>query len=52
MFFDRDNPFSTLLDKNKAHSLEGILTVSEGLKCLKNTKNNKSPGLDGFTVEF
>ena len=52
MFFDRDNPFSKLSDRNKAHNLEGILTVLEGLKSLKNMKNNKSPGLDGFTVEF
>ena len=51
-FFDRDNPFITLLNVNEAQNLEGILTVTEALKSQKNMKNNKSPGLDGFTAEF
>ena len=32
--------------------LEGELTESEMLTVLKKMKNNKSPGTDGFTVEF
>lgn len=52
MIFIRDNQLSTLLDENKSHNLEGILTVSEALKSSKTMKNNKSSGLDGFDVEF
>ena len=36
-------------DKNK---LEGPITYSELLYCLKKTSNNTSPGFDGFTYEF
>ena len=36
-------------DKNK---LEGPITYSEPLYCLKKTPNNTSPGFDGFTYEF
>ena len=36
-------------DKNK---LEGPITYSELLYCLKETSNNTSPGFDGFTYEF
>ncbi len=32
--------------------LEGEITVDEASLALKNMKNNKSPGSDGFTVEF
>ena len=32
--------------------MEGPLSVAETLKSLKDMKNNKSPGIDGFTVEF
>lgn len=52
MIFIRDNQLSTLLDENKSHNLEDILTVSEALKSSKTMKNNKSSGLDGFDVEF
>ena len=31
---------------------EGLITEEECLKALKNMKNGKSPGCDGFTVEF
>ena len=37
------------IDKNK---LEGPITYSELLYCLKKTSNNTSPGFDGFTYEF
>ena len=33
-------------------TLEGQLSYSELLFCLKKTSNNSSPGFDGFTYEF
>ena len=36
----------------KAASLEGKLTLAEISNALKNMKNNKSPGIDGFSSEF
>ena len=32
--------------------MEGLITKEEALIALKNMKNNKSPGSDGFTTEF
>ena len=52
LFFDRDNPFLNFLIENEMQNLEGLLTLPEALKSLKQMKNNKSPGIDGFTVEF
>ena len=40
------------LSLNKALSLEGNLTYSKLTKSLKLSKNGKSPGPVGFTVEF
>lgn len=40
------------LNKTQANSLEGAITTDELLKALKNMKNDKSPGPDGFTTEF
>ena len=40
------------LSEEDANSLEGLLTFSELSTALKNMNNNKSPGSDGFTVEF
>lgn len=40
------------LDENKRELLEGTITYKEILCCLKKMSNNKSPGYDGFTVEF
>jgi len=40
------------LSKEQADSLEGLITQKEALKALKNMKNNKSPGTDGYTAEF
>ena len=40
------------LNDNEKNSLEGPITTQEALKALKNMSNNKSPGSDGFTVEF
>ena len=44
-----DIPTLTLQEKT---SLEGKITLDEASSALKNMKNNKSPGYDGFTVEF
>ena len=52
LFFDKDNPFMTILNENEKQSLEGPLSTAEALKSLKDMKNNKSPGIDGFTAEF
>ena len=40
------------LDTFHSDKLEGDITYDEALSILKNMKNNKSPGSDGFTVEF
>ena len=40
------------LDNNESKKLEGKITKEEALNSLKNMKNNKSPGSDGFTIEF
>ena len=44
-----DMPTLTLHEKA---SLEGKITLNEASFALKNMKNNKSPGSDGFTAEF
>jgi exonuclease III/hemoglobin-like flavoprotein len=40
------------LDENVAMELEGELTLAELKNALQKMKNNKSPGPDGFPVEF
>lgn len=40
------------LSKIESDSLEGLITLEEAGRALKNMKNFKSPGTDGFTVEF
>ena len=40
------------LNENKKNMLEGKITKEEATVALKNMKNNKSPGSDGYTVEF
>ena len=40
------------LCKDQASTMEGYLSIEELGIALKNTKNNKSPGLDGFSFEF
>ena len=42
---------SKLSDK-ESQKLEGEITYTERTSALKNMKNNKSSGLDGFTVPF
>ena len=44
-----DIPMLTLQEKT---SLEGEITLAEASLALKNMKNYKSPGSDGFTAEF
>ena len=43
---------ATILDPNDTIGLEGDMTLSEIASVLKNMNNNKSPGPDGFTIEF
>ena len=40
------------LSEEQKLELEGHITINEALNSLKNMKNNKSPGSDGFTSEF
>ena len=40
------------LDINQSKTLEGTLNYDEVSSTLKNMKNDKSPGSDGFTVNF
>ena len=40
------------LSDRESNSLEGLLTLEEITKSLKNMKNNKTPGIDGFPAEF
>lgn len=40
------------LTDNEAELLEGDIKYSELTKALKNMKNSKTPGNDGFTAEF
>ena len=41
-----------VLSDNQAKLMEGYLTTTELSIALKNTKNNTTPGLDGFPSEF
>ena len=43
---------SPKLDINISKNLEGDILEKEVLNVLKNIKNNKSPGSDGYTTEF
>ena len=40
------------LNEDEKLKLEGPITINEISESLKNMKNNKSPGSDGFTAEF
>lgn len=42
----------TKLEDSTKNKIEGYITYTELLNSLKRSKNNKSPGLDGFTMEF
>ena len=41
-----------VLSEGERDHIEGLITFAEAAKALKNMKNNKSRGSDGFTVEF
>ena len=43
---------SCKLDNEESNNLEGEITYEELGNALKNMKNSKSPGMDGFTAEF
>ena len=40
------------LNKEEAFNLEGMVTLNEAGKTLKNMKINKSPGTSGFSADF
>ena len=40
------------LSQEQSNNLEGLITKQEVLSALKRIKNDKSPGSDGYTVEF
>jgi hypothetical protein len=44
--------FFNFLTEDDTHKCEGAFSKEECLKALKNMKNNRTPGLDGFTSEF
>jgi hypothetical protein len=53
MFFLNDeNPFITKISEDQKLFCAGELTKLECLQALKNMKNLKSPGNDGFTTEY
>lgn len=45
-------PDIPILTEEHQQIIEGPITFTEAAASLKNMKNNKSPGPDGFTVEF
>ena len=45
-------PDDVKLSRDERATIDEALTMEEILKSLKNMKNGKSPGLDGFTPEF
>ena len=47
-----DKQCINILDESMAKNLEGLITKHEALLALKSMKNDKSPGSDGFNVEF
>ena len=51
-FFDENNPFISKLTQDESDLLEGKLNLKEVLCSLKDMRNGKSPGMDGFTTEF
>ena len=47
-----DNINTPTLSQEESDSLEGPITLQEALSSIKQMKNDKSPGSDGFTAEF
>ena len=52
LFLNNDNPFISKPSQAEVCSCKGKITLQECLGALKNMKHFKSPGIDGFTVEF
>ncbi len=52
LFLDKDNPFHKFLSNEAKVSCDRELNVAEITESMKKMKSNKSPGSDGFTVEF
>ena len=52
IIFNDNHPFIIKPDTDEVNSCEGLLTIQECLTSLQKMKNCKSPGIDGFTVEF
>ncbi len=52
VFLDNNNPFFTKISDEDRSLCEEPITKAECLNYLKQMKNEKSPGLDGYTVEF
>ena len=50
-FFESVRPENTLNDELQG-KCEGLFTNEECLNAINNIKRNKSPGLDGLTIEF
>ena len=50
--FFPENTNMTKLTNEESLEIDNDITVEECFKVLKNMKRNKSPGSDGFTVEF
>ena len=50
--YNIDNINTTTLSQEESNSLEGPITLQETLSSIKQMKNDRSPGSDGFTAEF
>ena len=46
------NVVAPALSQEESDHLEGPISVQEALSALKQTKNDNSPGSDGYTAEF
>ena len=47
-----ESPHLKKLDNEEAESCEGLLMIKECSEALDKFQNNKTPGSDGFTIEF
>ena len=52
IFLDDDNPYFTKISDEDKTLCDAELTLADCLNYLKQLKNEKSPRIDGFTVEF
>ena len=50
--YNIDNINTPTLSQEESDSLEGPITLQETLSSIKQMKNDRSPGSDGFTAEF